>query len=387
MNLSAELNRVLTEYKQRPSDGVFDLATSSAWRDAVRSQLLSEPERENLAAAWRALAGVVLHAREILLAPQPSGPELATDLTEVLRHLTDIAQAGPTDQAASTVARRLFFLQAAERVLYPDEPAAQQVVELAQMSANTRTLLDTRSLAEEKLTGLQLYHFGAFYKRSWRANDWMWGRLDGAGWLVNVLLSPRLLARLAQNGGGSFRKELCDGLQAIAGTPPPPGVDEDFPDGRTAELDFLTKGTGSADRLSASLPTTSLWVASGLQRLIAAKELSCVAEQAELDKEQGTAHTAEEFLAAYYARVGSHNPAGTVSLRPDDAEPLLNACRISEETFAQERHTKLLRSTLFRSLAMAANAVAAGTVAWMPVRSLFRMLNGALRGVARASRR
>ncbi|WP_406161701.1 patatin-like protein [Streptomyces canus] len=387
VNLSAELNRALTEYKQRPSDGVFGLARSDAWRDAVRSQLLSEPERENLAAAWRALADVLVRARDILLA-RPSGLELTTDLTAVLHHLTDLAAAGPTDQAVSTVARRLFYLQAAKRVLYPDESAAQHVVELAQMSANTRTLLDTRSLAEKKLTGLQLYHFGAFYKRSWRANDWMWGRLDGAGWLVHVLLSPRLLARLGQNGGASFRKQLVDGLQAIAGTPPPPGVDEGFPDGRAAELDFLTKGTGPAGKLPASIPTTSLWVASGLQRLIAAKELSCVAEQAELDKAQGTAHTPEleQFLAAY-ARVRSPNPAGIASLRPEDAETLLNACRISEETFTREMGTKFLRSTLFRSLAVAANAVASGTRAWKPVRFLFRMLNRALRGLARTSRR
>lgn len=386
VNLSAELNPVLTQYKQQPSGGVFGLATSNAWQDAVRSQLLSESERGDLAAAWRDLANVLVRARGILLT-QSSGLKLASDLTAVLHHLTDLAAAGPTDQAVRTVARRLFYLQAAERVLYPDEPAAQQVVELAQMSANTRTLLDKRSLAENKLTGLQLHHFGAFYKRSWRANDWMWGRLDGAGWLVNVLLSPRLLARLAQNGGTSFRQELCARLQAIAGTPPPPGVDEDFPDGRAAELAFLSEGNGPADKLPASLTTTSLWVASGLQRLIAAEELSCVAEQAELDKAQGTAHTAKEFLAAYYDRVGSPNPAGTASLRPGDAETLLNACRISEETFTQEMPTKLLRSTLFRSLAVAANAVAAGTLAWMPVRSLFRMLNGALRGLARASRR
>ncbi len=38
---------------------------------------------------------------------------------------------------------------------------------------------------------MQFHHFGAFYKRSWRANDWVWGRLDGAGWLVHVLLDPR----------------------------------------------------------------------------------------------------------------------------------------------------------------------------------------------------
>jgi hypothetical protein len=31
-----------------------------------------------------------------------------------------------------------------------------------------------------KLAGDDLGHFGAFLKRSWRANDWLWGRLDAA---------------------------------------------------------------------------------------------------------------------------------------------------------------------------------------------------------------
>jgi hypothetical protein len=40
---------------------------------------------------------------------------------------------------------------------------------------------------EAKLAGMQLGHFAAFMKRSWRANDWMWGRLDGVAWLGVVL--------------------------------------------------------------------------------------------------------------------------------------------------------------------------------------------------------
>jgi Protein of unknown function (DUF3376) len=34
--------------------------------------------------------------------------------------------------------------------------------------------------ATAKVAGLQLGHFGGFVKESWRANDWMWGILDGA---------------------------------------------------------------------------------------------------------------------------------------------------------------------------------------------------------------
>src|SRR5580693_3953762 len=71
--------------------------------------------------------------------------------------------------------------------------------------------------AQQKLTGMQFHHFGAFYKRSWRANDWMWGRLDGAGWLIHVLLDPHRLHALATAAGDPdrFRAELRARLEQI----------------------------------------------------------------------------------------------------------------------------------------------------------------------------
>ena len=45
----------------------------------------------------------------------------------------------------------------------------------------------------QKLYGLELGHFGGFVRSSWRANDWMWGRLDGATRLVELLLDPTRL--------------------------------------------------------------------------------------------------------------------------------------------------------------------------------------------------
>ena len=53
---------------------------------------------------------------------------------------------------------------------------------------------------------MQFNHFGAFYKASWRANDWMWGRLDGAGWLVHVLLDPRRILTIADADPASTRR-------------------------------------------------------------------------------------------------------------------------------------------------------------------------------------
>ena len=77
------------------------------------------------------------------------------------------------------------------------QPIVEQRVDLIQVSADAGNGLDPRDRADDKLAGLQLAHFGAFYKQSWRANDWMWGRHDAVQRLAQILLEP---ARLRQLG-------------------------------------------------------------------------------------------------------------------------------------------------------------------------------------------
>jgi hypothetical protein len=43
---------------------------------------------------------------------------------------------------------------------------------------------------EVKLAGNELANFAAFLRPGWRANDWMWGRLDAVPTLVDLLLTP-----------------------------------------------------------------------------------------------------------------------------------------------------------------------------------------------------
>ena len=51
---------------------------------------------------------------------------------------------------------------------------------------------------QEKLAGVRLGHFAGFYRRSWRANDFMWGRLDGAAMVARLLIdADRALGRAA----------------------------------------------------------------------------------------------------------------------------------------------------------------------------------------------
>ncbi|WP_149826713.1 patatin-like protein [Streptomyces tailanensis] len=357
-----------------PVDAVLQTPT---WSPAVAAQLPSPDQLPDLEHAWKTMVGAVLDTRPLLLGPEGGSGDGDAEWRVLLTYLTGPDPDDPLP--ADAVARRLYDLLAAQRVIFPDEPAARQRVELIQMSADTRALVDTRRLAAEKLTGLQLHHFGAFFKRSWRANDWMWGRLDGAGWLVHVLLSPKRLKRLAAEG-----VPVVQGLREIAGPgEEPAGVFSTGPDGEPAELAFLTAGDGTEP--PDSLPLTSMWVARGLQRLIVAEELPYVAEQAELDQEAGGALAANGFLKLYRQRhpATGRNPGQAVD--PETVEDLLNACRISEETFTEEKDSKLLSHTVAHSAVVTANAVRAAVDRWY-WRLLFGTVSRALR-LAHAVRR
>jgi hypothetical protein len=42
----------------------------------------------------------------------------------------------------------------------------------------------------KQLSGFGIMHFGAFFDRAGRENDYLWGRLDGAERLIQLLLGP-----------------------------------------------------------------------------------------------------------------------------------------------------------------------------------------------------
>ncbi|MEA2703059.1 MAG: hypothetical protein QOD63_1004, partial [Actinomycetota bacterium] len=54
----------------------------------------------------------------------------------------------------------------------------------------------------DKLSGNSLANFSAFLSRRFRANDWMWGRMDAAAGLVDILIRPDHLARRADGDHG-----------------------------------------------------------------------------------------------------------------------------------------------------------------------------------------
>ena len=89
--------------------------------------------------------------------------------------------------------------------LFPIEMMAglreKDIIETIRISPRDAQKGFSRSGFSDKVAGDALYHFG-FFKRSWRSNDILWGRLDGLCQLVGPSCS-------AIGCGKSDRSQPC----------------------------------------------------------------------------------------------------------------------------------------------------------------------------------
>jgi patatin-related protein len=102
---------------------------------------------------------------------------------------------------------------------------------------------------QEKLAGVRLNHFAGFYRRSWRENDFMWGRFDGATVIARLLIDPARAQARAANGQHPWA-ELAEALV-------PTGPSDEAAREREALLDELLppdeEGRPLKERLTAAL--------------------------------------------------------------------------------------------------------------------------------------
>ncbi|MBA2280391.1 MAG: DUF3376 domain-containing protein, partial [Acidimicrobiia bacterium] len=196
---------------------------------AVRRRLLT-PVWADVAAAWQAIG---VHALAIRAADPDPVPDVCTgELAGTLRRLipavaaaADASAAGAVDEALAVldgidvallvlhrgaptgsldVIRYLTLSGTADTPLAadfrwpergpapaPDVPRFTTLRHLPALPRSESRHIDPAS----KLAGNQLSNFAAFLDERWRANDWMWGQVDGAATLARLLLE-----RAAENG-------------------------------------------------------------------------------------------------------------------------------------------------------------------------------------------
>jgi patatin-related protein len=89
-----------------------------------------------------------------------------------------------------------------DRELYPFEYLtslnAKEIINPICISPDTAQLgIGTGKNTEQKLGGNKLYNIGGFFKKSWRLNDLLWGRLDGLNRIIESVVTPKSVANFA----------------------------------------------------------------------------------------------------------------------------------------------------------------------------------------------
>jgi patatin-related protein len=342
-------------------------------------------------AAWDKLDGAFVHGYQTLRqlaanASSASGAQrdslLAQDhvaASQLKTYLDYLEREGNP----RTMALKLFDLAATQRAMLPVEADIEQPLDFVQVSADTRNLLAPDwQTAQQKLTGMQLNHFGAFYKRSWRANDWMWGRLDGAGWLVHVLLDPRRVRQIVQaranerqQGAGGLESGVQWFLRKLKnlGAPgfPSSGYRLSAAGGESDQYlteDMVLDELGFLDdpskAIPPSLPRTSLWLAQVCQQRVLDEELDVLANSVipqpgqKPDWSPTSSRTwAKKVLAA-------SSQAKDAKDAKDAKYALLDQDPVASETFISDRGSPLMAHTVAKAAATASGA--AGSVRQLP---------------------
>ncbi len=190
---------------------------------------------------------------------------------ERLRALTRVLFEGAT--GADDVLVRMLDLEVVQVAFGGASGDVEQEVELVQVSSDR----------PELLTGIQQHHFGAFYRASWRSNDWLRGRLDGSEQLVQVLLEPERLRQLLDPSASEQENvdRVYARLRAIAGGPATERHSRDLleawdeqAEALRAELEVLYQD----DPLPRTFPLIAARIAARLHAQLLEDELVALAE-------------------------------------------------------------------------------------------------------------
>ena len=292
---------------------------------------------------------------------------------------------------------RLLLLDIVQLPALVDQ-AVDQEIELIQVSARIPNCFDDRSEPDKKLTGLQASHFGAFYKSSWRANDWMWGRLDTAYHQSEFLLDPRRLRRLGYSGAQAF-DAIASVARADGGDPAvvryllSGETDQQLATEARDELAFLDD---SIKEPPASLPRTAKWVARRIQLEILMEELPWVARCVADDMAAGGSQhlAARVFLSQYLGLPGESRTLAELQRRfradilsgkrplegdlsPAKAVGAFLDCKVGKERLAGEKNTDLFSLTATKLAATGVAAASGPRSGIGPVRAIVGSLRGA----------
>jgi patatin-related protein len=270
---------------------------------------------------------------------------------------------------------RLLQLEVIEFAFHDhDKLAEDTLIELVQISGNARSPIGGPDTARQKLLGLQFAHFAAFYKRSWRANDWTYGRLDGAERLLKVLLNPERLHRFflgrADDAHVRIRDIAYDSVPSavLKGTLKTIWDNKGYDALLRAELAYLQDSDAP---LPDSLPVCAEILTLRLHYGILREELPALYDAIAWDQAEG-ADQKNAGDAMLRERCCDHTTAYPFS--PEDAARKLSDGLLSSENLLEEAGSDLFTRTLAHTLATLQGTLASKAASLGPVSLLFASL-------------
>jgi hypothetical protein len=271
----------------------------------------------NRAALDTWLAGILHKWDEIVPAPRADAPDRRTLL---YRHALSLAKylrrRAPAIKAVCDHPNAELDPEEPERLralyTYLLEPASDRevlerllrldVVQLAYAGATEEVqqqvdLVQVSAQQPGQLTGVQEHHFGAFYRPSWRVNDWLHGRMDGAEQLVRLLLLPERLRQLGDAAPG------IEDIHAVA-VGPSGHPDHDWLEGQWGQYrqdcEKELEAAITSERLPLALPLCARQIARRIQTRILREDLLALAEaiREEPDPPKGSTAWLQDYEAA-----------------------------------------------------------------------------------------
>jgi patatin-related protein len=244
------------------------------------------------------LARCLLNAAEALRAIASGRHSPVDDGSEQQRLHSLVEYLAPPHATVAGVLRNMLRLEVVHLAFTGGTDIAEQGVELVQMS----------SLRADLVTGIQLHHFGAFYRKSWRANDWLRGRLDGCEQLVQMLLAPERLKQVGLTLPGAAAatlKEVAVGPEGSAWHDELAAAWDAEASALTTELEVL-EGHGPLPR---TFPLTAERIAHRLRVELLPEELASLA--ATVCEEPDPVKEAEQWATRLGTRLDGHADRGT----------------------------------------------------------------------------
>lgn len=384
----------------------------AAWQREDDSQL-DEPRRMASQLVWQARAAKELLVTTFRAKLEPSrkaGEELdpfelsreaydSPEVTAVRKELqtgfrkldTAIAAANHgyerTDEEYALRVQELLNFEVVQNAFSIDELQIPFPFEFVFASAGIRNSLDhSADTPAQKLAGLKLNHFAGFLKRSWRANDWLWGRLDGVEHVLRAILDPDQIRARRADGAIEALAAVAfgDGAEtpvlerAWSATLRNYGLDEPSGGGEAGFKEILEDAlNGSGEEADKRFKACRRALAARIQLRILSEELVRVAETARDDLQSGSSQVASG--AFWCGRVLSGGELG-----PDRQVELFKDMHIGEETLADEASSRLVFDVGAQGAAVAA-AMFAGDRGGLPAAA--RAMLGSLRGGTLASSR